>query len=61
MKEVKNMKRLFFYSLILVLIALIIPVCIHAQVIAFGTTLDPQAVMTRAQDLAESIANPGSP
>ncbi len=60
------MIKLFFISITLAFAALIIPVSVQAaasagqRVITFGTTLDPQAVMATSQQLAKSLATPGS-
>jgi len=57
------MTRFFFVTLILVLAVMITPAFAQSgttRVIAFGTTLDPQAVMSASQQLAKSLANPNS-
>lgn len=53
-----------FYSTISVVLLVIAPVKAVSDTLRpiwFGTTLDPQAVMTASQQLAKSLANPGSP
>jgi poly(3-hydroxybutyrate) depolymerase len=57
------MTRLFLCTSIFVLVSIVGPA--FAQIdstrpIWFGTTLKPQAVMTASQQLAKSLANPGS-
>jgi predicted esterase len=57
------MNRLFVFVLIFSTALLISPTFAQSdssRVISFGTTLDPQAVTTTAQQLAKSLADPGS-
>jgi poly(3-hydroxybutyrate) depolymerase len=64
-ENAQRMARSFFIALILLAAGTgRDPACAQVDAtrpIWFGTTLDPQAVMTASQQLAKSIANPGSP